>query len=60
MLTARRKEVDRVRGLELGADDYVGEVITRERPLDEAWGYERCPTAWILTLHGHGYKFAAV
>ena len=35
------------------------------------WGYERFPTtrtvdtdilrpAWILTLHGHGYKFAAV
>jgi len=149
MLTARGEEVDRVRGLELGADDYVtkpfslrellarvravlrrpgargqfeeftfgevrirprvrqvfkageevrltrkefdllvflvahrGEVITRERLLDEVWGYERFPTTrtvdthilrlrkkfeadadqpvWILTLHGHGYKFAAV
>jgi len=59
-----------------------GEVITRERLLDEVWGYERFPTTrtvdmhvlrlrrkfeadpdrpvWILTLHGHGYKFAAV
>ena len=149
MLTARGEEVDRVRGLELGADDYVtkpfglrellariravlrrpgprqkfeefafgdvrihlrgrqafragrevrltrkefdllvylivhrGEVITRERLLDEVWGYERFPTTrtvdthvlrlrkkfeadadrpvWILTLHGHGYKFATV
>src|SRR6266436_4453052 len=149
MLTARGEEVDRIRGLELGADDYVtkpfslrellarvravlrrpgprerfeefafgdvrvrprvrqvwkagrevrltrkefdllvfliahrGEVITRERLLDEVWGYERFPTTrtvdthvlrlrrkfeadadrpvWILTLHGHGYKFAAV
>jgi two-component system alkaline phosphatase synthesis response regulator PhoP len=149
MLTARGEEMDRVRGLELGADDYVtkpfslrellarvravlrrpgprdrfeelrfgdvrirprvrqvfkageevrltrkefdllvflvahrGEVITRERLLDEVWGYERFPTTrtvdthilrlrkkfevdadrpvWILTLHGHGYKFATV
>jgi DNA-binding response OmpR family regulator len=148
MLTARGEESDRVRGLELGADDYVtkpfslrellarvravlrrpgardgfeefalgdvrvrprtrqvykageevrltrkefdllvfliahrGEVITRERLLDEVWGYDRFPTTrtvdthvlrlrrkfepdvdrplWILTLHGHGYKFAA-
>ncbi len=129
MLTARGEEADRVRGLELGADDYVakpfslrellarvravlrrpgprerfeefafgdvrvrprarqvfkaghrGEVVTRERLLDEVWGYERFPTTrtvdthvlrlrrkfeadadrpvWILTLHGHGYKFA--
>ena len=149
MLTARGEEIDRVRGLELGADDYItkpfslrellarvravlrrpgprdrfeeyrfgdvrirprvrqvfkagqgirltrkefdllvflvahrGEVITRERLLDEVWGYEQFPTtrtvdthilrlrkkfeadpdrpAWILTLHGHGYKFATV
>jgi two-component system alkaline phosphatase synthesis response regulator PhoP len=149
MLTARGEEGDRVRGLELGADDYVtkpfslrellarvravlrrpgrrerfeefafgnvrvrprtrqvwrageevrltrkeldllvylvshrGEVITRERLLDEVWGYERFPTTrtvdmhilrlrrkfeadpdrpvFILTLHGHGYKFAAI
>ena len=149
MLTARGAEVDRVLGLELGADDYVtkpfslrellarvravlrrpgprqkfeefafgdvrirlrgrqvfragrevrctrkefdllvflvehrGEVVTRERLLDEVWGYERFPTtrtvdthvlrlrrkfeadpdrpAWILTVHGQGYKFAAV
>jgi two-component system alkaline phosphatase synthesis response regulator PhoP len=149
MLTARGDELDRVRGLELGADDYVtkpfslrellarvravlrrpgprqqfeefafgdvrvrprvrqvfkagaevrltrrefdllvflvahrGEVVTRERLLDEVWGYERFPTTrtvdthilrlrrkfeadpdrpvWIVTLHGHGYKFAAV
>ena len=146
MLTARGEEVDRVQGLELGADDYVtkpfslrelmariravlrrpgprqkfeefafgdvrvrprarqvfkaghevrltrkefdllvfliahrGEVVTRERLLDEVWGYERFPTTrtvdthvlrlrrkfeadadrpvWILTFHGHGYKF---
>jgi len=149
MLTARGAEVDRVLGLELGADDYVtkpfslrellarvravlrrpgprqkfeefafgdvrirlrgrqvfragrevrltrkefdllvflvehrGEVVTRDRLLDEVWGYERFPTtrtvdthvlrlrrkfeadpdrpAWILTVHGQGYKFAAV
>ena len=148
MLTARGDEVDRVRGLELGADDYVtkpfslrellarvravlrrpgprqkveeyafgavrvrprgrqvfqagrevrltrkefdllvcllqrrGEVLTRDELLDEVWGYERFPTtrtvdthvlrlrrkfetdperpAWILTVHGQGYKFAA-
>jgi DNA-binding response OmpR family regulator len=149
MLSARGDELDRVRGLELGADDYVtkpfslrellarvravlrrpgprqtfeefafgdvrvrprvrqvfkagaevrltrkefdllvflvahrGEVVTRERLLDEVWGYERFPTTrtvdthilrlrrkfeadpdrpvWILTFHGHGYKFTAV
>jgi two-component system alkaline phosphatase synthesis response regulator PhoP len=147
MLTARGEEVDRVLGLELGADDYVtkpfslrellarvravlrrpgprlkfeefafgdvrirlrgrqvfkagqevrltrkefdllrylvehrGEVVTRDRLLDEVWGYERFPTtrtvdthilrlrqkfekdperpAWILTVHGQGYKFS--
>lgn len=148
MLTARGEEVDRVLGLELGADDYVtkpfslrellarvravlrrpgprqkfeefafgdvrlhlrgrqafkagkeiqltrkefdllrylvehrGEVITRDRLLDEVWGYEHFPTtrtvdthilrlrqkfekdserpAYILTVHGQGYKFIA-
>ena len=148
MLTARGEEGDRVRGLELGADDYItkpfslrellarvravlrrpgprhkveefafgdarvrprgrqafraghpvgltrkefdllvyllehrGEVVTRERLLDEVWGYERFPTtrtvdthilrlrrkfeadpdrpAFILTVHGQGYTFAA-
>jgi two-component system alkaline phosphatase synthesis response regulator PhoP len=148
MLTARGEEADRVRGLELGADDYIakpfslrellarvravlrrpgprhkvdelafgdvrirlrgrqvfragrevaltrkefdllvyllahrGEVVTRDRLLDEVWGYERFPTtrtvdthvlrlrrkfesdpdrpAWILTVHGQGYRFAA-
>lgn len=147
MLTARGEEVDRVLGLELGADDYVpkpfslrellarvravlrrpgprqrleefafadvrlqlrgrrvfkagrevrltrkefdllrylvehrGEVLTRDRLLDEVWGYEQFPTtrtvdthilrlrqkferdpehpAYILTVHGQGYKFA--
>ena len=147
MLTARGEEVDRVLGLELGADDYVtkpfslrellarvravlrrpgprlkfeefafgdvrirlrgrqvfkagqevrltrkefdllrylvehrGEVVTRDRLLDEVWGYEQFPTtrtvdthvlrlrqkfekdpehpAWILTVHGQGYKFS--
>jgi two-component system alkaline phosphatase synthesis response regulator PhoP len=147
MLTARAEESDRVRGLELGADDYItkpfsvrelmarvhavlrrpgprrkaetlafgivriqiqarqvfkggrevpmtrkefdllvyllehrGEIVTRERLLDHVWGYERFPTtrtvdthvlrlrrkfeadpdrpAFILTVHGQGYKFA--
>jgi two-component system alkaline phosphatase synthesis response regulator PhoP len=147
MLTARAEEADRVRGLELGADDYItkpfsvrelmarvqavlrrpgprrkaealafgdvrihvqarqvwkagrelsmtrkefdllvylvehrGEIVTRERLLDHVWGYERFPTtrtvdthvlrlrqklesdpdrpAFILTVHGQGYKFA--
>jgi DNA-binding response OmpR family regulator len=147
MLTARAEETDRVRGLELGADDYItkpfslrellarvhavlrrpgprrkaealafgpvriqvqarqvfkagrevpmtrkefdllvyllehrGEIVTRERLLDHVWGYERFPTtrtvdthilrlrrkfeadpdrpAFILTVHGQGYKFA--
>jgi len=147
MLSARGEEVDRILGLELGADDYVtkpfslrellarvravlrrpgprlkfeefafgdvrirlrgrqvfkaglevrltrkefdllrhlvehrGEVVTRDRLLDEVWGYEQFPTtrtvdthilrlrqkfekdpehpAWILTVHGQGYKFA--
>jgi len=96
MLTARGEEVDRVRGLELGADDYVakpfslrellarvravlrrpgprqkfeelafgeefdllvylvehqGDVITRERLLDEVWGYERFPTTRTVDTH---------
>jgi two-component system alkaline phosphatase synthesis response regulator PhoP len=147
MLSARGEEVDRILGLELGADDYVtkpfslrellarvravlrrpgprlkfeefafgdvrirlrgrqvfkagqevrltrkefdllrylvehrGEVVTRDRLLDEVWGYEQFPTtrtvdthilrlrqkfeknpehpAWILTVHGQGYRFA--
>ena len=145
LLTARGEEVDRVLGLELGADDYIakpfslrellarvravlrrpgprqkgetlafgdvriklrarqtfkagrevpltrkefdllrylvehrGEVVTRDRLLDEVWGYAQFPTtrtvdthilrlrqkfekdpeqpAWILTVHGQGYK----
>jgi two-component system alkaline phosphatase synthesis response regulator PhoP len=118
MLTARGEEVDRVLGLELGADDYVtkpfslrellarvravlrrpgprrkfeefafgdarvhlrarrafrrgvemrltrkefdllvylvehrGEVVTRERLLDEVWGYERFPTTRTVDQH---------
>ena len=118
MLTARGEEVDRVRGLELGADDYVtkpfslrellarvravlrrpgprqkfealafgevrvhrrgrrvtrggrevrltrkeydllvylaehqGDVVTRERLLDEVWGYERFPTTRTVDTH---------
>ena len=118
MLTARGEEADRVRGLELGADDYItkpfslrellarvravlrrpgprqkveefafgevrvrprgrqafkagqpvaltrkefdllvyllehrGEVITRERLLDEVWGYERFPTTRTVDTH---------
>jgi two-component system alkaline phosphatase synthesis response regulator PhoP len=118
MLTARGEEVDRVLGLELGADDYVtkpfslrellarvravlrrpgprrkfeefafgdvrlhlrarqafkagrevrltrkefdllrylvehpGEVITRDRLLDEVWGYERFPTTRTVDAH---------
>ena len=118
MLTARGEEADRVRGLELGADDYVakpfslrellarvravlrrpgprerfeefafgtvrlhlrarqafkgghevrltrkefdllrylvehpGEVITRDRLLDEVWGYERFPTTRTVDTH---------
>ncbi len=118
MLTARAEEVDRVLGLELGADDYVtkpfslrellarvravlrrpgprqkfeefafgevrihlrgrqvfkggkevrltrkefdllrylvehrGEVITRDRLLDEVWGYERYPTTRTVDTH---------
>ena len=118
MLTARGEEGDRVRGLELGADDYItkpfslrellarvravlrrpgprhkveefafgdarvrlrgrqafragrevgltrkefdllvyllehrGEVVTRERLLDEVWGYERFPTTRTVDTH---------
>jgi two-component system alkaline phosphatase synthesis response regulator PhoP len=118
MLTARGEEVDRVHGLELGADDYVtkpfslrellarvravlrrpgprtrgdelafgdvriqrrarrvfkagselrmtrkefdllvylvdhrGEILTRERLLDEVWGYERFPTTRTVDTH---------
>ena len=118
MLTARGEEADRVRGLELGADDYVtkpfslrellarvravlrrpgprrkfeelafgdvrihargrrvtrggrevrltrkeydllvylvehrGDIVTRERLLDEVWGYERFPTTRTVDSH---------
>ncbi|HEV8639557.1 MAG TPA: response regulator transcription factor [Methylomirabilota bacterium] len=118
MLTARGEEADRVRGLELGADDYIakpfslrellarvravlrrpgprhkadeyafgdvrvrlrgrqvfragrevaltrkefdllayllahrGEVVTRERLLDDVWGYERFPTTRTVDTH---------
>jgi DNA-binding response OmpR family regulator len=118
MLTARAEEADRVRGLELGADDYLtkpfslrellarvravlrrpgprrragslafgdvrvllrerqvfkagrelsltrkefdllvyllahrGEVVTRDRLLDEVWGYERFPTTRTVDTH---------
>jgi len=118
MLTARGEEADRVRGLELGADDYItkpfslrellarvravlrrpgprhkveefafgdsrvrprgrqafrggrevtltrkefdllvyllehrGEVVTRERLLEEVWGYERFPTTRTVDTH---------
>ena len=73
-----RKEFDLLRYL----IEHPGEVITRDRLLDEVWGYERFPTTrtvdmhvlrlrrkfeadpdqpmWILTHHGHGYKFATL
>lgn len=118
MLTARGEEADRIRGLELGADDYIakpfslrellarvravlrrpgprepweeyafgdvrvrlrgrqvfmagrevaltrkefdllayllsrrGEVVTRERLLDDVWGYERFPTTRTVDTH---------
>jgi two-component system alkaline phosphatase synthesis response regulator PhoP len=127
MLTARGEEVDRVRGLELGADDYVtkpfslrellarvravlrrpgprerfeefafddvrvrprvrqvfkagqevrltrkefdllvfliahrGEVITRERLLDEVWGYERFPTTRTAVRRARDYRSEAL
>ena len=71
-----RKEFDLLRYLV----EHRGEVVTRDRLLDEVWGYEQFPTtrtvdthilrlrqkfekdpehpAWILTVHGQGYKFA--
>lgn len=71
-----RKEFDLLRHLV----EHRGEVVTRDRLLDEVWGYEQFPTtrtvdthilrlrqkfekdpehpAWILTVHGQGYKFA--
>jgi two-component system alkaline phosphatase synthesis response regulator PhoP len=75
-LTLTRKEFDLLTYLLA----HRGEVITRDRLLDEVWGYERFPTtrtvdthilrlrrkfevdpdrpAWILTVHGQGYRFA--
>ena len=71
-----RKEFDLLRYL----IEHRGEIATRERLLDEVWGYERFPTtrtvdthvlrlrqkferdperpAFILTVHGQGYRFA--
>jgi DNA-binding response OmpR family regulator len=71
MLTARGQEVDKVVGLELGADDYVtkpfsirellarvkaflchsGETMSRDRLLDEVWGYENFPTTRTVDAH---------
>lgn len=61
--------------------EHRGETVTRERLLDDVWGYDRFPTtrtvdthvlrlrrkfesdpdrpAFILTVHGHGYRFAS-
>jgi two-component system alkaline phosphatase synthesis response regulator PhoP len=72
-----RKEFDLLRYLV----EHRGEIVTRERLLDEVWGYERFPTtrtvdthvlrlrqklerdperpAFILTVHGQGYRFAS-
>jgi two-component system alkaline phosphatase synthesis response regulator PhoP len=71
-----RKEFDLLRYLV----EHRGEIVTRERLLDEVWGYEHFPTtrtvdthvlrlrqkfepdperpAFILTVHGQGYRFA--
>jgi len=76
-ITLTRKEFDLLAYLL----EHRGEVVTRERLLDEVWGYERFPTtrtvdthilrlrrkfeadpdrpAFILTVHGQGYRFAA-
>src|ERR1700689_4882501 len=78
MLTARGQEVDKVVGLELGADDYVtkpfsirevldvsskefellkyfichaGETLSRDRLLEEVWGYETSPTTRTVDTH---------
>jgi two-component system alkaline phosphatase synthesis response regulator PhoP len=61
--------------------EHRGETVTRERLLDDVWGYDRFPTtrtvdthvlrlrrkfesdpdrpAFILTVHGQGYRFAS-
>jgi len=74
-LVLTRKEFD----LLVHLVEHRGEIVTRERLLDEVWGYERFPTtrtvdthilrlrrkfeadperpAFILTVHGQGYKF---
>ncbi len=60
MLTARGEETDRVRGLELTRKEFDllvyllehrGEVVTRERLLEEVWGYERFPTTRTVDTH---------
>ena len=62
MVTARDKEVDRVVGLEVGADDYIGkpfgsrELIARIRALLRSTGAHRStdatPPAQALTFEG--------
>jgi len=57
MLTARGQEVDKVVGLELGADDYVTkpfsirEALSRDRLLEKVWGYNSFPTTRTVDAH---------
>src|SRR6266516_2628452 len=78
MLTARGQEIDKVVGLELGADDYVtkpfsirepldmsprefellrylierkGETVSRDRLLEDVWGYESYPSTRTVDTH---------
>ncbi|HEY6839135.1 MAG TPA: response regulator [Geobacteraceae bacterium] len=75
MVTARMEEIDRLLGLELGADDYIckpfspREVVARVKAVLRRTGNNRTTTAQGLvldearyraTLHGHDLELTAV
>jgi len=58
MLTARRAEIDRITGLELGADDYVvkpfspQELVSRVRAVMRRLGRMRSRRRWWASVMG--------
>src|SRR5207249_632998 len=63
MLTARDDELDKVLGLELGADDYITkpfsirEFRSHVRHLREKLELDPAEPEYILTVRGVGYRF---
>src|SRR6266852_5670956 len=59
MLTAKADEVDRVVGLEMGADDYVVKPFSPKELIERVWGYSRGSEIESRTVDVHVRRLRA-